>query len=326
MYEIENNILNISLSIGIALINANESADDILKHADIAMYEAKKAGRSTSRFYATMMDQWIARRLKIENALRYAIQNSELELHYQPIIAYKTNKIVGAEALLRWNPLIFDAVYPDEFIPIAEESGLILSIGTWVLENAIDQFMQWQKEFPNIDSLSKIAINLSAHQFNNPNFLVEIKNMIEEKGIDASCLELELVESIVVDNVEEVSNKMQKLRDLGMSISIDDFGTGYSSLSYLKKLPFTTLKIDRSFVMDLQDDRDDKELVSAILMIAQNFNFDVVSEGVETYEQYQFLNEKQCTYLQGYYCSKPLSVTDFSDLLQSSNGVCTKLS
>jgi len=241
------------------------------------------------------------------------------------VIDFATSKIIGAEALLRWNNTDFENLYPDEFIPIAEESGLILEIGEWVLENALTQFVEWQHEFKDFTQLTKIAVNISAYQFDNPKFLKQVATLIDSSTINPICLELELVESALVEDSSKISDKMQALRNLGIGISIDDFGTGYSSLSYLKKLPFTTLKIDKSFVMDLQDDDDDKELIHAILMIAQNFNFDVVAEGIETYEQYQFLKEKNCTYFQGYYCSRPIPAYEFAKLLKQNSGVCNKL-
>lgn len=325
-FVFDEHTLNISSSLGIALIsNSEEDTNDILKHADIAMYEAKKAGRNTSKFYKHSMDAWIQRKIGIENGLRKALVNNEFEIHYQPVIEFSSSKIIGVEALLRWNSSNFDNIYPDEFIPIAEESGLILEIGEWVLKNAVAQFVKWQEDFKDVVELKKIAVNISAYQFDNPSFLKQVATIVNTSNIDPLCLELELVESVLVADSQSVNTKMQALRDLGIGISIDDFGTGYSSLSYLKKLPFTTLKIDKSFVMDVQDDIDDKELISAILMIAQNFNFEVVAEGVETYEQYLFLKEKECKYFQGYYCSRPISSSEFTELLKKDGGVCKKL-
>ncbi|MEA1983213.1 MAG: EAL domain-containing protein, partial [Campylobacterota bacterium] len=325
-FTVGEHVLNVSSSLGIALItNEAEDGSDILKHADIAMYEAKKAGRNTTRFYQNSMDEWIQRRISIENGLRTALINNEFEIYYQPVIEFSSSKIIGAEALLRWRNPHIENLYPDEFIPIAEESGLILDIGAWVLENALKQFAKWQSDFKESLELTKIAVNISAYQFDNPKFLTQVAELLESANVDASVLELELVESALVADIKSVSAKMQALRDLGVGISIDDFGTGYSSLSYLKKLPFTTLKIDKSFVMDIQDDIDDKELISAILMIAENFNFDVVAEGVETHEQYLFLKDKCCKYFQGYFCSRPIPTHEFTELLQEHNASCKKL-
>lgn len=326
VFEIDGYSLNISSSIGVTLIDSHtKNADDLLKHADIAMYQAKKDGRNTTRFYQKEMDIWVKRRLEIENELRYAIQKNELTIHYQPIVEFSTSGIVGAEALLRWNNAKLGNIFPDEFIPIAEESGLILSIGEWVLQNAVEQFILWQKQFSHITTFRKIAVNVSTYQFNNNEFLKQVENVIQSSGIKPNHLELELTESIIVKDISSVSTKMEKLRALGVNLSIDDFGTGYSSLSYLKKLPFTTLKIDKSFTQDIQDDVDDKELISTIITIAQNFNLEVVIEGVETYEQYLFANEKKSKYLQGYYCSKPMDKESFTHMLITGDGVCGKL-
>lgn len=326
-FEIEGYNLNISSSIGIALVDDKEQNEhDLLKNADIAMYQAKKAGKNTTSFYKYQMDAWVKRRLTLENGLRKAIENKELEIYYQPIIEFSTGKLMGAEALLRWNSEEFGNIVPDEFIPIAEESGMIVSIGYWVLENSVKQFVAWKKEFPLADSFNRIAVNISVRQFNYPGFLKQVQEILQESCINPYSLELELVESIIVKDVEIVREKMNRLRKLGVRISIDDFGTGYSSLSYLKKLPFTTLKIDKSFVQDIQDDVDDKELVSTILTIAKNFNLEVVAEGVETYEQYIFLQERICDYMQGYYCSKPMDVKNFENFFASTGGFCQVVS
>ena len=323
-FEIDGYKLNISSSLGITLINAqSQSEDALLKHADIAMYESKKDGRNTTRFYQKSMDQWIKRRLEVENELKNAIKNNELRLVYQPVVEFATSKVIGMEALIRWKSQKLGDMYPDEFITIAEESGMILSIGEWVLQEAVSQFMIWQKQFAHTINLKKIAVNVSVHQFNAPNFLMQVENIIAQSGIVKEHLELELTESIIVKDISGVRAKMQQLRDLGVNLSIDDFGTGYSSLSYLKKLPFTTLKIDKSFTQDIGNDVDDKELISTIITIAENFNLEVVIEGVETYEQYAFVNERKATFMQGYFCSKPMEKESFEAMLESSNGICS---
>ena len=206
---------------------------------------------------------------------------------------------------------------------VISESGMILSIGEWVLQEAVSQFMIWRKQFAHTINLKKIADIVSVHQFNAPNFLMQVENIIAQSGIVKEHLELELTESIIVKDISGVRAKMQQLRDLGVNLSIDDFGTGYSSLSYLKKLPFTTLKIDKSFTQDIGNDVDDKELISTIITIAENFNLEVVIEGVETYEQYAFVNERKATFMQGYFCSKPMEKESFEAMLESSNGICS---
>lgn len=311
--------LNISTSIGIALATPeDESSDDIMKHADIAMYQAKKDGRSTTCFYQQKMDLWIKRRLELENGLKNSLFNDELQVYYQPIISLKDKVIIGAEALLRWNSKEFGNVSPVEFIPIAEDSGLIMQIGEFVLKKALEEFVKW-KQLPQAKHIQKIAINISVRQFNSLYFIEQLNTLIEHSGIDASSIELELVESIIIDDIYMAKEKMNQLRKLGIGLSIDDFGTGYSSLSYLKQLPFTTLKIDRSFVKDIDIDQDDKELVETILGIAKRFGLSVVAEGVETKQQHQFLEEKECDYFQGYLCSPALSSQDIIELITKEN-------
>ncbi|HEX5329336.1 putative bifunctional diguanylate cyclase/phosphodiesterase [Sulfuricurvum sp.] len=305
-----------STSIGIALVGSDDqSADDLLKFADTAMYQAKKEGRNTTRFYQEQMDQWIKKRLFMENALRHAIKNNELELYYQPVIEIATKRIIGAEALLRWNHPEMGLVMPDEMISIAEESGLIVPIGEWVLREACTQFVRWRADRVGKSHIERIAINVSAVQFRQSDFVDKVIRIVAESGIVPSMLELELTESMIIDKIDTVIEKMNRLRTAGIGLSMDDFGTGYSSLAYLKRLPFTTLKIDRSFVRDIMLDKDDAALVETILSIASIFNLDVIAEGVETIEQFNFLENHGCSYFQGYLCSKPVQVPTFEELL-----------
>jgi diguanylate cyclase (GGDEF)-like protein len=320
----ERESINTSSSIGIAIVSSDDqSADDLLKFADTAMYQAKKEGRNTTRFYQEQMDQWIKKRLFLENALRHAIKNSELELYYQPVIEIATKRIIGAEALLRWNHPELGLVMPDEMISIAEESGLIVSIGEWVLREACTQFVRWRSENLRQVHIDRIAINVSVVQFRQNDFVDKVIRIVAESGIVPSMLELELTESTVIDNIDIVIEKMNRLRSAGINISMDDFGTGYSSLSYLKRLPFTTLKIDRSFVRDIMSDADDAALVETILSMASIFKFDVIAEGVETIDQFKFLEEHGCQYFQGYLCSKPVQVSQFEELLTHDIQSCT---
>ena len=305
-----------SSSIGIAIVSSNEqNADDLLKFADTAMYQAKKEGRNTTRFYQEQMDQWIKKRLFMENALRHAIKNGELELYYQPVIEISTRKIIGAEALLRWNHPEMGLVMPDEIINIAEESGLIVPIGEWVLMEACRQFVRWRAAHVSKSHIQRIAVNVSAVQFRQSDFVEKVIRIVAETGIVPYMLELELTESMIIDKVDTVIDKMNRLRTAGICLSMDDFGTGYSSLAYLKRLPFTTLKIDRSFVRDIMSDNDDAVLVETILSMASIFKLDVIAEGVETFEQFKFLESHGCQYFQGYLCSKPVQVNTFEELL-----------
>ncbi|WP_428737777.1 putative bifunctional diguanylate cyclase/phosphodiesterase [Sulfurimonas sp.] len=322
-FSILDHQLSISTSIGIALAsNEDENADDILKHADIAMYQAKKEGRATSRFYQQQMDIWIKRRLELENGLRNSFYNNELQVYYQPIVEVQSGNIIGAEALLRWNSKEFGSVSPVEFIPVAEESGLIIQIGDFVMRKAFSQFVKWKQECKDTLKLEKIAINISVRQFSRVDFIANVKNAISMSKIEANNIEMEIVESIIIDDLVKAKEKMQELRSLGLHLSIDDFGTGYSSLSYLKQLPFTTLKIDRSFVQDIDVDEEDKELIETILNIAKRFNLQVVAEGVETLEQLRFLQEKECNLYQGFYCSPAVSAEEFMQLLEKQNPNC----
>lgn len=316
-----------SSSIGIAIVNSDDqTADDLLKFADTAMYQAKKEGRNTTRFYQEQMDHWIKKRLFMENALRHAIKNQELELYYQPVIEIATKKIIGAEALLRWNHPEMGLVMPDEMIEIAEESGLIVSIGEWVLREACGQFVQWRLNHVGIAPIDRIAVNVSAVQFRQNDFVDKVINIVAESGIVPSMLELELTESVIVDKIDTVIEKMKRLRKAGIGISMDDFGTGYSSLAYLKRLPFTTLKIDRTFVRDITIDEDDAALVETILSMASIFKLDVIAEGVETIEQFEFLSSHGCQYFQGYLCSKPVQVPKFEELLNHDIQTCSSSS
>ncbi len=313
-----------SSSIGVAMVNSViQSADDLLKFADTAMYQAKKEGRNTTRFYQEKMDLWIKQRLFLENALRSAIKNNELELYYQPVIEVSSKRIVGAEALLRWNHPELGLVMPDDIISIAEESGLIVSVGEWVLRKACCQFVVWRSKNLSQSHIDRIAVNVSAVQFKQDDFVDKVIRIVAETGIVPSMLELELTESTIIDNIETVIQKMNRLRAAGINISMDDFGTGYSSLAYLKRLPFTTLKIDRSFVRDIMSDADDAALIETILSMASIFKFDVIAEGVETIDQFKFLEEHGCQYFQGYLCSRPVQVLQFEELLTHDVQSCT---
>jgi diguanylate cyclase (GGDEF)-like protein/PAS domain S-box-containing protein len=314
-FNIEGHTLNITSSIGVAFINNKEEmANDLLKHADAAMYNAKKEGKNTTCYYQMYMDDWIKKRLFLEGELRNAVHNNELELYYQPVVEVVSRKIIGAEALLRWNHPKLGLVMPNDMISIAEESGLIIPIGEWVLRSACEQCVRWKKESPNGDQISKMAVNVSALQFKQGNFIDVVKKVLDETQIDPHLLEIELTESMFIDNLEVTIEKMNELRALGIRMSIDDFGTGYSSLSYLKRLPFNTLKIDRSFVRDIMSDHDDAAMVQTMISMATIFNMDVVAEGVEELDQYEFLRAHACQYFQGYLCSKPVQTDHFEEL------------
>ncbi len=313
--HIGNHELHTSPSIGIALFPMGAGgADEILKQADAAMYQAKSQGGGSFNFYLPSMQMAAAGRLELENDLRHAIERGELELHYQPQVSVESGKLVGAEALLRWNHPQRGMVSPGEFIPIAEETGIILSIGEEVLKSACTHLREWCDQ-GMVSSEFRVAVNVSPKQFRQWNFVESVANTIAQSGIDANYLELELTEGMFLDDVQDAAFKMECLKELGIRFAIDDFGTGYSSLMYLKRLPLDVLKIDRSFVDGVIDTPNDAAIVETILAMADKFGFHVVAEGVEGVEQLAFLHTRGCQTYQGYYYSRPLPVRKFQKLL-----------
>ncbi|MET0066519.1 MAG: EAL domain-containing protein [Candidatus Thiodiazotropha sp.] len=306
--------LNTTTSIGVAMTDAyNTDPDNLLKHADTAMYQAKKEGRGRTSFYQSEMDRWIKARLQLEGDLRNALEENGLELHYQPVVSFESNRIIGAEALLRWRHSERGAIPPNEIVALAEETGLIMPLGQWVLETACRQLKQWQQSYPEGGGLEQLAINVSTLQFKQLGYPDRVIETIRSNGVDPQLIVLELTESVMIEKTTETVRKMQILRDQGIGLAIDDFGTGYASLSYLKKLPFTILKIDRSFTQDLTDDADDANLVETIIGIANKFNLHIVAEGVETPEQHRFLKAACCQFYQGFLCSPAIPAEQFAE-------------
>jgi len=315
VYAVQKHNLHITASIGVTLVDQDQTnKNDILKHADLAMYKAKEEGRNRTCFYESAMDDTVKKRLQVENDLHDAIDNDELKLYYQPIIRSGSSQIVCAEALLRYIKSDGTIVYPDDFIPIAEESGLIIPIGYWVIEEVCKQFIQW-KNTKNSMHMKNIAINISPKQFMQPDFISKLVEIIEPYGIDFSTFELELTESVVICDIEQAIVKMNALKELGFILSMDDFGTGYSSLSYLKNLPFDIIKIDKSFIQNILVNDDDKILVNTILEICKKFNRKVIAEGIETEEHMEYLNSSSCDYYQGYAISRPVTAVNFQNLI-----------
>ncbi|ALP52322.1 hypothetical protein Tel_03715 [Candidatus Tenderia electrophaga] len=303
-------------SIGVVIFPfVDESADDILKHADTAMYRAKAAGRDEIRFYRPSMQEAVDQRLGLEKDLRAALQEESFQLHYQPLMD-NDHRVVGAEALLRWHHPQRGWVSPEEFIPVAEETGIILPLGDWVMQQAIAQVKQWQSH-SWAQQTGFMAINISARQFHQSDFVADITRALERHGVQPDYLKLELTESLVIEDIVDTVAKMEALRELGVHIAIDDFGTGYSSLAYLKRLPIDQIKIDKSFVLDLTTDRNDAAIVETIISVARHLSLGVVAEGVETVEVLQALKQNLCYIFQGYYFSQPLPGPAFVAMVEN---------
>jgi EAL domain-containing protein (putative c-di-GMP-specific phosphodiesterase class I) len=284
---------------------------NLLRNADTAMYRAKEHGKNCYRLYLPEMEGKAIKRFTLENSLRRAIDHDELVLHYQPQIDILSNRIVGFEALLRWQHPEMGMIPPSEFIPIAEESGLIISIGEWVLRTACLQAREWQTLVPELT----MSVNLSARQLRQPDIVERVLHILEQTGMPAHLLDIELTESMLMDNMEETIHKTERMRTAGIRISIDDFGTGYSSMSYLKRFPITSLKIDRSFIQDIPTDADDMAITQAIIALGKSLQINLIAEGVETQEQLDFLRANFCAQAQGFLLSKPLNPEDAADYL-----------
>lgn len=315
--KIDNDELRVSASIGIALYpDHGHDIDTLLRHADTAMYQSKAVGKNTYSIYHHSMEQDLAERISIEKHLRTAVQNNEFTLVYQPQINLQTGVVIGVEALIRWNNPTLGFVPPDKFIPIAEESSLILSIGEWVAQQSIQQLNHWKDT--RFDRLH-IAINVSSVQFENPQFLGFINDLMQRSNLQNHLLEIELTERTVMNNATENIDRFNDIRANGFGLSVDDFGTGYSSLSYLKKFPLSILKIDKSFVDGIPQEEEDISIATAILNLAHSLNMQVVAEGVETLEQLTFLRDLNCDYAQGYYINRPLAITDLEHWLKNND-------
>lgn len=296
-------------SIGLALFKGHEvSVDELLRRADMAMYQAKADGRNMFRFYDPQMQKLLAERLAMEEDLKSALAQQQFEIYLQPQVT-SDKKLVGAEVLLRWHHPEQGMISPLQFIPVAERTGLIVEIGSWVLEQACLVQKRWAGRAETADVV--LAVNVSARQFRQNDFVDRVEEILEKTGASGARIKLELTESLALENVEDTIEKMNRLRNLGVSISLDDFGTGQSSLSYLKRLPLNQLKIDQSFIRDIATDPNDAVLVQTIIGMAQNLNLDIIAEGVETADQLHFLVTHGCLVYQGFLFSSPVPVTDF---------------
>ncbi|TLZ80004.1 MAG: EAL domain-containing protein [Methanobacteriota archaeon] len=303
-----------SASIGISTFpDDGKDAETLLKNADIAMYRAKDQGRNNYQFYSAQMNKHTFERLAMESSLRRAVERSEFQLHYQPKLDLRTGAIAGVEALVRWQHPDWGMVSPAQFIPLAEETGLIVQIGEWVLRAACEQNKRWRDQ--GIPPL-RVAVNLSARQFAQKTLLSDIARTIAQSGLTPDCLELEITESLVMTNPEHATETLHKLKTMGISLSIDDFGTGYSSLAYLKRFPIDCIKIDRSFIKDIPTEADDMAITRGVIALGHSLRLKVVAEGVETVEQQDFLRSNDCDEMQGYLFSKPLPAEEVTALLK----------
>jgi len=304
----------VTVSIGISIFPADgNDSQALIKAADVAMYRAKETGRNNFLYYSPQMNVHTLERLELESDLRHALELGELLLHYQPKVELATGRISGIEALLRWKHPIRGLVPPKEFIPLAEETGLIVPIGEWVLATACAQTKAWQDEgHANIS----VAVNLSARQFGDPMLLPKLTRIIRDSGLHPSMLELEITESMVMSHGESAVAVLESLKSIGVQIALDDFGTGYSSLAYLKRFPIDTVKIDRSFIQDIPADSDDKKITRAIIAMAHSMKLKVVAEGVETAEQLSFLRTQRCDAVQGYIVYRPLAGEAVAEVLE----------
>ena len=305
----------VTASIGICLHPVDGQDDQaVLKNADMAMYLAKEEGKNNFQIYSAAIHTHAAGRLALETNLRRALELEQFTLHYQAMVDFKTGAITGVEALLRWNNPELGAVSPTQFIPVAEDMGLIVPIGKWVLREACAQNVEWQRQgLPPV----RLSVNLSMRQLDDPDLVAEIEAVLKETGLLPDLLELEVTESAIMHNAERTVRVLAAIKELGVRLAIDDFGTGYSSLAQLRRFPIDTLKVDRSFVREIPDNAGDRAIAEAIIAMGKTLSLTIVAEGVETPEQQAFLSEHHCDVMQGYYFSTPIAPDDFATLLRS---------
>jgi diguanylate cyclase (GGDEF)-like protein/PAS domain S-box-containing protein len=313
-YRLASHEYHCTASVGVAIFSDHhQTREELLKRADIAMYQAKKSGRNTMRFFNPKMQDIINARTELESELRKALEKRQFQLYYQ-IQVDNAQHALGAEALIRWLHPQRGLVSPLQFIPLAEETGLILPIGQWVLETACAQIKLWEQDALTRDLV--LAVNVSAEQFRQSNFVAQVKVAVQRHSINPNLLKLELTESMLADNIEDTISNMNRLKEIGIQFSLDDFGTGYSSLQYLKRLPLDQLKVDQSFVRDIATDSSDNAIVRTIIAMAHSLDMDVIAEGVEMEEQRQLLLDSGCTHYQGYLFGKPVPIGQFEELLK----------
>ncbi|NOS88932.1 MAG: EAL domain-containing protein, partial [Methylococcaceae bacterium] len=314
-FPIKDHEIFLNINIGIAVYPEDGGDEDsFIKNGEFAMSHAKQLGQNTYQFFSKSLNLAAFHKLSMENNLRRAIERDELIVYYQPKVNMRSLQVIGCEALIRWQHPEFGLVSPAQFIPIAEDSGLITDISNWVLATACQQLHQWQQQ--GLPTLI-MSVNVAANQFHQTHFSAQVQDILENLQLPPESLKLELTESMLMQNIEEALVTLCGIRALGVQISIDDFGTGYSSLAYLKKLPISELKIDRSFIQDIPFNEDDMAITKAILALAQSLSLEVVAEGVEHDAQAGFLMQHGCEVAQGFLYSKALPAPEFSTFLQS---------
>lgn len=316
-FNIANQGLNITTSIGISIYpKDSKSIEKLLRHADSAMYKAKSLGGNRFQFYTEQIGRALSERLVLENDLHKAIVNEEFILDYQPQYDINTNQIISVEALIRWKHPEKGILLPVKFIPLAEDTGLIIPIGDWVIKTACKQNKQWQDAGYRP---TRIAINICSKQILQPDFAQKIKDVLQSTELDPTCLELEITENVIVNSIESFGNTLRTLREIGVYITLDDFGTGNSSINYLRNIPLDRLKIDKSFIENINTSSNDEVIIESIITLARNLNLNVVAEGVETKNQLEFLKKYKCKEIQGYYFTEPVNKHKLEKLLQNPN-------
>ncbi len=315
-FNIDNSAFSISASFGIAgYPNDGTDSTELLKSADTAMYKAKDSGRNSIQFFSTEMTSEILQSVEFENRLLASVKNNELFLVFQPQYTSDTKSLRGFEALVRWSSPELGLLSPAKFIPMAEETGYIVTMGRWILETALEKFKIIQDTY-NTNLI--ISINISAVQIMEPSFVQMVKDVIKETGLDSKYIEFEITESVFIDSIDYVTNVLKELKEIGISIALDDFGIGYSSLSYLQKLPIDILKIDKSFVNSIKGtDKDDHQIIGAMISLVHHLNIIVIAEGVEEQSQLEYLKKHNCDYIQGYLLGKPVSGDNLTSLLEN---------
>jgi diguanylate cyclase (GGDEF)-like protein/PAS domain S-box-containing protein len=313
-FQIEGNLLHVGVSIGVAVSSPRESSPEkLLKNADIALYRAKQGGRSTVRFFEVQMDLELQERKALEYDMRQAISSGELDVHYQPLVDIRSERVTGVEALLRWHHPERGPVPPEIFIPIAEDTGLIGAIGEWVLRTACEQALKW----PDI----RMAVNMSAVQFRQRDIVVSVQHILSDVGLPPNRLELEITESVLISDTELALEVLCSFKEIGIQVALDDFGTGFSSLACLNAFPFDKLKIDRSFISDSQEEKKSNAIVRSVISLGNSLGIVTTAEGVESYEQVKFLLAEGCDQVQGHLCGEPMAADDMDMFLQSWSGI-----